>query len=263
MEAFNGHAPHSLVRGKTVRDLLERDRCATLLRSSKGLMRAGELTTAMAWCNEAMNLVKERSARLGPRLGPQADEMWMYTKALCKVKLEQCRAPAGFEEDGTRASVEGRNALGLNTVLSYLMKNWRRGEAAKDLREFPAEAAECAAMVGRVAAALSPIVEHLHDDVVPVGDGRALSKLALDSFEEAVEISKSRKGTDDNEARGGRRLPFAWRFTATSCSNLRMIRNPPIWDWSRRWSVTRYWRSPGARPVSRARVISYPGCSPS
>ena len=202
LEAFNGHAPPALVRGKTVRDLLERDRCATLLRSSKGLMRAGELTTAMAWCNEAMNLVKERSARLGPRLGPQADEMWMYTKALCKVKLEQCRAPAGFEEDGTRASVEGRNALGLNTVLSYLMKNWRRGEAAKDLREFPAEAAECAAMVGRVAAALSPIVEHLHDDVVPVGDGRALSKLALDSFEEAVEISKSRKGTDDNEARG-------------------------------------------------------------
>ena len=173
-----------------------------MLRSSKGLMRAGELTTAMAWCNEAMNLVKERSLRLGPSLGPQADEMWMYTKALCKVKLEQCRAPAGFEEDGTRASVEGRNALGLNTVLSYLMKNWRRGEAAKDLGEFPAEAAECAAMVGRVAAALSPIVEHLHDDAVPVGDERALSKLALDSFEEAVEISKSRKGIDDNEARG-------------------------------------------------------------
>ena len=202
LEAFNGLAPPALVRGKTVRDLLERDRCATLLRSSKGLMRAGELTTAMAWCNEAMNLVKERSLRLGPSLGPRADEMWMYTKALCKVKLEQCRAPVGFEEDGTRASAEGRNALGLNTVLSYLMKNWRRGEAAKDLGEFPAEAAECAAMVGRVAAALSPIVEHLHDDAVPVGDGRALSKLALDSFEEAVEISKSRKGTDDNEARG-------------------------------------------------------------
>ena len=205
IDAFNKLAPQSFVRGKTVRDLLERDRCVTLLRSSKGLMRSGELTTAMAWCNEAMNLVKERSTRLGPTSGPQADEMWRYTKALCKVKLEQCRAPAGFEDDGTRASVEGRNALGLNTVLSYLVKNWRRGEAARDLGQFPNEAAECAAMVGRVAAALSPIVGHLNDDASPVGDNRALSKLALESFEEAVEISKSHRGSSGsqgNEARG-------------------------------------------------------------
>ena len=205
IDAFNKLAPQSFVRGKTVRDLLERDRCVTLLRSSKGLMRSGELTTAMAWCNEAMNLVKERSTRLGPTSGPQADEMWRYTKALCKVKLEQCRAPAGFEDDGTRASVEGRNALGLNTVLSYLVKNWRRGEAARDLGQFPNEAAECAAMVGRVAAALSPIVGHLNDDASPVGDARDLSKLALESFEEAVEISKSHRGpsgSQGNEARG-------------------------------------------------------------
>ena len=205
IDALNKLAPQSFVRGKTVRDLLERDRCVTLLRSSKGLMRSGELTTAMAWCNEAMNLVKERSTRLGPTSGPQADEMWRYTKALCKVKLEQCRAPAGFEDDGTRASVEGRNALGLNTVLSYLVKNWRRGEAARDLGQFPNEAAECAAMVGRVAAALSPIVGHLNDDASPVGDARDLSELALESFEEAVEISKSHRGSSGsqgNEARG-------------------------------------------------------------
>jgi len=103
-------------------------------------------------------------------------EVWRVRKAVCKLALAQAEAPGAFSIEGERLPPEQNYAETLNKYLVGLQK-----QRSED-KIFPAEAAEAATIVGRLAAALA---------IAPSAGGGAmrLAAVAFKSFAEAVGLS--------------------------------------------------------------------------
>ena len=216
LEAFERLAPNAVVASPAFAAAVARDEIARLLRTAKGLARAGEATQAQDMVNRAKECLAARGARGMP---PPAAESWRVQKAMVKLVLARVAAPTRRARGSDFLARESRASSDDGKLLDTILESMLRLQARGSLDAYPAAAAEAATSVGRLAEAAASLARRR--GVETSVEFARLDALAFDNYARAVALA-SRDDPNDREgsANAARRAAKASLRLALFCDGL-------------------------------------------
>ena len=167
--------------------LARRRAAASLVRSAKGMRRAGEMRSAY-------DRLARAKAALTEGLGstpPPVQDSWLVQKAVCKLRLAQADAPRAWGVDGARAAREESDRARAE-LLRGVLRSLRRVREEGSLGAYPHLEAEAAACVGAIASRLARLEAVEAGGSEPVFGSDSLDELARVEYARAATLAERR-----------------------------------------------------------------------